>query len=77
MADAASDADSEPTAPLLQRRRREISFVLGLALLVLAAVIALKGHYTPCGVLLAFGTYYVNRGLGWPVTLDLLSARVR
>jgi hypothetical protein len=62
-----------PESPLVQHYRCGIALSIGLALLVVASITALDGHYVPCGVLLTVGAHFVNHALGLPTLLGTLA----
>jgi hypothetical protein len=63
-----------PESPLVRRYRCGISLWIGIGLLVVASITALKGHYVPCGVLLTGGAHFVNHALGLPTLMGTLSS---
>jgi hypothetical protein len=60
-------------SPLVRRYRCGISLWIGIGLLVVASITALRGHYVPCGVLLTAGAHFVNHALGLPTLAGMLS----
>ena len=71
---AASSSRSGDDSPLVQRYRYGLSLLIGLGLLVVASIAALRGHYLPCGILLTAGAHFVNEALGLPTLRAALTS---
>ncbi len=65
--------DPPSRTSFLQRHRCAISFVLGLALIAIAALLGMSGQPEASAAFLLAGVGFIQHALGWPTLPELLA----